>query len=418
MSTPKDLKYFFSGSILLGFSSVYSLLIPLIIIPYIIGVVGLGNYGLSVIAFSTTFFLSLIVDYGYNISGVNSISKSKMDIEKSSIIIKAFHTKAILFIITIALFSLSVFVAPYLRDNIKLFLFSLFIPLSSVFNLNWALQGLQMIKELSLITVLNKTVYLIGVFWVIKQPEDYIYINFIFGLGVLITGVLSFFLIKKKIKILWVSFRYFEFLKELSGSTHYFVSNISLYISTNLYPILLNLFVSNEIVGVFAAIEKIYNVLRAPFSIYINLMLPRVSRLMEESIRKGIQLVKKTYIFVGCFIVILIALVWSFQEPLIEYFVKDYVLLSRKLLHIALFGLFLVIFNCPVYLLLLALDEKKLIMKAFLLIPLIGILSCLPLAKFYGAEGVFYSIVLVELLYVVFLNKIFYDRRNVPRERT
>ncbi|WP_299259050.1 oligosaccharide flippase family protein [uncultured Aquimarina sp.] len=404
----KDLKYFFSGSAFLGVSSLYGLVIPVIIIPYLIKVIGLGNYGLSVVAFSTTFFLSLIIDYGYAISGVNSLSKSRTDSEKSAIIIKALYTKAILFFSISLLFLLLMTLIPYLRVHATLFLLSLLIPFSSILNLNWALQGLQLIKGLSFVTILNKTIYLFGIFFMIKNPEDYIYINFIFGAGILISGFISLFLIKRKVNLRWVGFSFNELLIEIEGSAHYFVSNISVYISTSLYPIILSLFATNEIVGVFAAVEKIYNVMRAPFSIYINLMLPRISEMIEKSKHQAVRLIKKTYFFVVLFMLIALFLVWNFQQPIIAYFVEDYMVLSTRLLHLALLGLVIVIFNCPVYLLLLAMDEKKAIMRTFLSIPLIGMLTCLLAAKFYGAEGVFYTVLFVELLYVISLQWLYY----------
>ncbi|MHA7059252.1 oligosaccharide flippase family protein [Aquimarina sp. M1] len=404
----KDLKYFFSGSAFLGVSSLYGLVIPVIIIPYLIKVVGLGNYGLSVIAFSTTFFLSLIIDYGYTISGVNSLSKSKTDPQRNAIVIKATYTKTILFLCICLLFLLLMVTIPYLKKHTSLFLLSLVIPFSSILNLNWALQGLQLIKGLSFITILNKTLYLIGIFVVIKNPEDYIYINLIFGLGILISGIISLFLIKKKINLRRVGFSYNELITEIKGSAHYFVSNISVYVSTNIYPIILSFFTTNEIVGVFAAVEKLYNVMRAPFSIYINLMLPRISESIEQYKNQAVRLVKKTYFFVVLFMLTAIFVVWNFQQPIMEYFVKDYIVLSTRLLHLALLALVIVIFNCPVYLLLLALDKKKAIMRTFLFIPLIGMLTCTYMAKVYSAEGVFYTILFVELLYVISLQWLYY----------
>lgn len=398
-----ELKYFFSGSIFLGASSIYSLIIPVIIIPYIIGVVGLSNYGLTIIAFSVTFFLSLIIDYGYAISGVNSLSKSESEEEKGRIISKALYTKVILFLILFLICSLLILIVPYLQENSRLFLFSMLIPFSSVFNLNWALQGLQMIKSLSGITILNKSIYLIGVFLFVKSAEDYIYINFIFGIGILIAGFCSFYLVKSKILIPSIKFTFQDFLQEIKSSSHYFVSNISIYISTSLYPLILGIFVSPEIVGVFGAIEKIYNVIRAPFSIYINLMLPKISSTVENSLKIAIRTIKKTYAFVIIFIFIILLGVLSFQEEIVRYFVKDYFDLSIHLLQTACIGITVVIFNCPFYILLLAMDKKKAIMKTFLFVPIIGIITCFGLSKFYGANGAFYTLVFVELCYVLSL---------------
>ncbi|MFD2563571.1 oligosaccharide flippase family protein [Aquimarina rubra] len=403
-----ELKYFFSGSVFLGLSSAYSLLVPIVIIPYIIKTVGLNNYGLSVIAFSATFFSSLIIDYGYTISGVNSLSKSNSDEEKGRIIIKAIYTKFILFLGLLLLSGLLVLLVPYLREHCVLFSLSMIIPLSSILNLNWVLQGLQMIKPLSGITILNKTIYLLGIFLFVKNPEDYIYINFIFGIGILVAGLFSLYLIKRRISLPAIKFTFSDFVSEINESIHYFISNISIYISTSLYPIILSFFVTVEIVGVFAAVEKIYNVIRAPFSIYINLMLPRVSFAVEESLKNAIQTIKNTYVFVVGFVLITVIVVLNFQQEIVQYFIKDYFDLSIHLLQTACVGIVIVLFNCPFYLLLVAMDKRKAIMTTFLFVPIVGFITCLALSKFYGAKGAFYTIVFVEFSYVVSLLLLYY----------
>ncbi len=403
-----ELKYFLYGSVFLGFSSAYSLLVPVMIVPYIIQTVGLSNYGLSVIAFSTTFFLSLIIDYGYNITGVNSLSKSKSTKEKGAIITRIIFTKAIICLFLFILFGITLITIPYLKEHWLLFSLSMIIPVSSIFNLNWAIQGLQMIKPLSGISILNKTIYLLGIFLFVKIPEDYIYINFIFGIGILVAGFYSILLIKRRIPLPAIKFTFSDFISEINESIHYFVSNISIYVSTSLYPIILGFFVSVEIVGVFAAVEKLYNVMRAPFSIYINLMLPRVSFVVEKSLRKAIQSIKETYIFVIGFILIQIMVVIGFQEGIVRYFVKDYFDLSIHLLQTACVGIVIVLFNCPLYLLLVAMDKRKAIMRTFLFVPIVGVITCLFLSKFYGAKGAFYTIIFIEFCYVVSLLLLYY----------
>ena len=399
----KDLTYFLSGSVFLGFSSAYSLLVPVIIVPYIIQTVGLSNYGLSVIAFSATFFLSLIIDYGYNITGVNSLAKSTSVREKGDIIIRIIYTKAILCLLLFILFAVSLIIIPYLKEYWILFSLSMLIPISSIFSFNWAIQGLEMIRSLSGISIINKTIYLLGIFLFVQDKDDYIFINFIFGLGSIISGIYALFLIKRKVPVSIIRFTFSDFLIEIKNSVHYFISNISIYISTSLYPVILGTFVSTEIVGVFAVVEKIYNVIRAPFSIYINLMLPRISSIVEESYYKAIKTIKKTYVFVIAFIIISLVVTYVFEKEIINYFIQDYYDLSTQLLHIGYIGIIIVLFNCPVYLILLALNMKRAIMKTFIFVPIIGIIMCFLLSKFYGATGAFLTIVLVEFCYVLSL---------------
>lgn len=413
----EELKYFFSGSFFLGLSSIYSLVIPLIVIPYLIKNVELSGYGLSVIAFSVTFFLSLIIDFGYNISGVNMLSKSDSNEKKGEIIVTVIYTKIALLLILLFCFIIGILYIPYLRQHYVLYGYSFLITLSSVFNLNWALQGLQKIKTLSIINILNKTVYLLGVILVINKKEDYVFINLLYAIGIIISGLFSLYIISRKIPLILFPYRLNKFLEEIKMSGHYFISNISVYLSASVYPVILSFFVSNEMVGVFSIVEKIYNLLRSVFSIYINLMLPRISNLIESSIFKARSELKKTYIFVVVFVLFEIIAVWVFRHQVILFFTKEFVSLTVNLLEIAFIGILIVIFNCPIYLMLLALDKKKEIMKTFLIGPIIGILLCVLLSKYYGIFGAFYAVILTETFYSISLNFLFYVRKNLFGKR-
>lgn len=408
----EELKYFFSGSIFIGLSSAYSLAIPLVVLPYLIKTVGLSSYGLSVIAFSVTFCLSLIIDFGYNISGVNMLSKLATNKEKSETITRIIYTKISLFLILSLCLAVGVVAIPYLRQHLALYLYSFLITFSSVFNFNWALQGMQKIKTLSMVNILSKTVYVGGVLLFINNQNDFIYINLWYALGIIISGLLSFFIIHYNIPLKPIPYDFNMFVEEIKRSSHYFVSNISIYISASIYPVILKVFLSNEMIGVFSIAEKIYNLLRAVFSVYINLMLPKISSLVEYSKRIALRELRKTYFFVALFVICQIIAVWILRHQIILYFTNEFVSLTVELLEISLIGILIVIFNAPVYLMLLALDKKREIMNTTVVLAITGLILCIVLANFFGVKGAFFSIIFMELLYTLSFLKIYFIKTN------
>mgnify|MGYP002628428755 CR=1 FL=1 len=408
----EELKYFFSGSIFIGLSSAYSLAIPLLVLPYLIKTVGLSSYGLSVIAFSVTFCLSLIIDFGYNISGVNMLSKLPSNKEKSETITRTIYTKISLFLILSLFLAVGIVAIPYLRQHLALYLYSFLITFSSVFNFNWALQGMQKIKTLSMVNVLSKTVYVGGVLLFINNQNDFIYINLFYALGIIISGLLSFFIINYNIPLKPLPYDFNMFVEEIKRSSHYFVSNISIYLSASIYPVILKVFLSNEMIGVFSIVEKIYNLLRAVFSVYINLMLPKISRLVEYSKRIALRELRKTYFFVALFVICQITAAWILRHQIILFFTNEFVSLTVELLEISLIGILIVIFNAPVYLMLLALDKKREIMNTTIVLAITGLILCSVLANFFGVKGAFFSIIFMELLYTLSFLKIYLIKIN------
>lgn len=407
-----DLKYFFSGAFFIGLSSVYSLVVPLMVLPYLIKTVGLSSYGLSIIAFSIAFSLSLVIDLGYNISGVNRLSKSDSNKEKAEIIAKISYTKIVLFLILFVCLTIGIAFTPYLRQHLVLFLCSFLITLSPLFNFNWALQGLQKIKLLGIMNVLNKTIYMAGIFLFINKQKDFVYINFWYAIGIIITGLISLFIINQKIPLKSIPFDYKTFLEEIKTSSYYFVSNISIYMSVSFYPVIIKVFLSNEMVGVYSVVEKIYNLLRTIFSAYINLMLPKISSLVEDSKIIALRVLKQTYLLLLLYLIVQTTLAWVFRNKIILYFTNEYVNLTVGLFETTFLGIFFVIFNTPIYLMLLALDKKKVIMKTTTALAFTGLLLCTILSSFFGIKGAVYSIILIEFSYALCYSITYINLKN------
>lgn len=329
----KDIRYFFSGVFTVGLGSVFSLLTPLITIPYLVKTVGLSNYGLSVIVFSICMTLSIIIDFGFNITGLNRIAK---DVEKKGVvktIISITACKLFLFSIILAISALAFFLIQDIRNYEELFLWSLIVPFSSIFNFNWALQGLEKLKELAIITLLSKVIYLGGVFGLIFEPDHYVYINAIFGAGTLVSGLFAASILFKGQPINAKGvFQKSSIIKELKSSYHYFISNLSINLSSMMFPAIVGLFTSSEMAGVYSIVEKVYNFSRAVFSIYQTIMLPRISKLVESAIPSAIKALKNTYVFAIIFVVLEATVLVVFNQQIVLYFTTEHVELTKDLL--------------------------------------------------------------------------------------
>ena len=128
-------------------------------------------------------------------------------------------------------------------------------------------------------------------------------------------------------------------------------------------------------------------------------MLPRVSSLVESSISKGTSQLKKTYIFIIVFVLLEIIVAWVFKYDIVLFFTKEFVPLTTSLLEVSLVGVLIVILNCPFYLMLLALDEKKVVMKTTIIGGFTGLILCSVLSLYFGISGAIYSMIATELFY-------------------
>ena len=400
----ENTKNFLSNSFYVGISNIIALISPLVAIPHVVKTVGLTNYGLSSIALSISMITVLIINFGFDISGVNRIAKDKNKTNIIEIIISITYAKTFLFVVVLTSIVTGLIVIPPLKEYSVLLMYSLIIPFSALFNLNWALQGMEKFKYLSIFNIIGKTIFLIGVLITITNKEDYVLINAWTGTGTIITGILSIYLILRTLpKTVKIRPTKTLIIRELKDSYEYFLSNISIYSSMYLYTFIVGALTTNAMAGVFAIIEKIYNLIKAPFSIYQSIMHPRLSILLEQSYTKAKKAIVGTYFFVIILIISMVLSIMLFQQQVVGYFVNDYTLLTKKAMLLSLFGIVFVAINCPIYLIALAKDMKKEIMRVFIKIPIIGLLSCVFLVHFFGIFGAIYSLIFTEALYALLL---------------
>lgn len=403
---PKDLRYFFFGSIYSGLSSLIGLLAPLIVLPHIINTIGLTYYGISAVAFTVSIFLSLVVDFGFNISCVNKLSKTKEN--KSAIISNVIYAKALIFLLLIVLAIISYLILFDSKIEQKVYLTSLIIPLTSVFNMSWALQGLQRIKAWSIIQSIGFLIYVVATFLLINSPDDVLFVNLAYGIGFLFSGFFSIIYLTTRHKVFLSRFKIRAVLEEIRDSYHFFLSNILSYATLFFLGPLTGAIISYEAAGIYSILEKIYQLMRKPLSIYQTLMLPKISEILDFDRFRALSLIRQTYPFVVLLILIQSAVIFFYKEEVITFFTLENVELLNRLLSISFAGIIMTLINSPVALLLMALDKKRTLMILSACGLVLGAVLGAPAIKIYGVTGTVYTLLLIEFFLattLVFIKK-------------
>ena len=403
---PKDLRYFFFGSIYSGLSSLIGLLAPLIVLPHIINTIGLTYYGISAVAFTVSIFLSLVVDFGFNISCVNKLSKTKEN--KSAIISNVIYAKALIFLLLIVLAIISYLILFDSKIEQRVYLTSLIIPLASVFNMSWALQGLQRIKAWSIIQSIGFLIYVVATFLLINSPDDVLFVNLAYGIGFLFSGFFSIIYLTTRHKVFLSRFKIRAVLEEIRDSYHFFLSNILSYATLFFLGPLTGAIISYEAAGIYSILEKIYQLMRKPLSIYQTLMLPKISEILDFDRFRALSLIRQTYPFVVLLILIQSAVIFFYKEEVITLFTLENVELLSRLLSISFAGIIMTLINSPVALLLMALDKKRTLMILSACGLVLGAVLGAPAIKIYGVTGTVYTLLLIEFFLattLVFIKK-------------
>ncbi|MEJ9151433.1 flippase [Bacillus smithii] len=271
---------FFSLFLLQGISY----LLPLITIPYMLQTLGINNYGLVALSQSLNMILTVLVDYGFNLTATKQIAVARRDIKKlqmiySSVLLVKVLLSAVAF--TCVMF-LVMFIQPF-KSHPTLFLLSFGITLGGAILPTWLFQGLEEMKYVTLLNIISRVITTLGIFVLIHSSKDLLLVPTLFSISQILAGILSLILVRSKfnIKIEIPSKQYIK--KQLREGLEVFVSNIAITSFTSGNTLMLGI-LSNEVnVGYYSSGEKLASMASGIVIPFSQTLFPHVSSLVNES---------------------------------------------------------------------------------------------------------------------------------------
>jgi PST family polysaccharide transporter len=127
-------------------------------------------------------------------------------------------------------------------------------------------RGIEEMRIITIINVLAKVIFTVSVFIIIKHPEDYHYVPILNGLGFILSGCFGFILSLKYVSFMKPIFN--EVMSIAKESFSLFLSNLAVSFYTNINTLLVGVFISDSIAGVYSSMEKL---IVATKSIYMPL---------------------------------------------------------------------------------------------------------------------------------------------------
>ena len=126
---------------------VFNLVLPLIIYPYLIKVLGKEVYGTIIFTQTVATYFTIFINFGFNIFGAKEIAINKENIKKINEIFSSILTiKSIFWIISILILIISLFLLQIETDEILLYIFSFLICIHEVLFPQWFFQGIEKMK--------------------------------------------------------------------------------------------------------------------------------------------------------------------------------------------------------------------------------------------------------------------------------
>jgi O-antigen/teichoic acid export membrane protein len=372
-----------------GFGQMFNLVTPLLVIPYIVGVCGEENFGKVGVGLAIAFFLIVFVDYGSDLVGVREASLNRNNNKAlQQLVLTSYTSRAVLLLIVVVLASIFFLTIPYFKKEQELFFLSLTILAGQFFSPVWFLQGVENVKWITYANILSKTIYLISVYLFIKVPHDYIYVNLMWGEGMILSNLLFLALIFKKYNFKLAPVPFSEISAFLKRDFTMFTSQIFVALQLNSPIVIISLFGSNLMAGQYKIIEQVIVVFKTYIFLFFNYVFPKICYLTEENTR---QAIKSWIVYNGLNLVCVVgglSVLYFFSYDIVAYFNTTNRYILSRLLQVAIFIPLLMALSIPLKQLVLAFNHKRFyILVTTLTVPLClaSIYILLTVYKFYAA---------------------------------
>jgi O-antigen/teichoic acid export membrane protein len=397
-----------------GFGQALNLVSPFLVAPYIISTCGVANFGKSGVAMAIAFFVIVLIDYGSDIVGVKEIAVNRENrLQLKKIFATTFAAKLFLLLVLLTFLSCCYVFIPFFNNEKALYFLTFPILIGQFLNPTWFLQGTDNFRGITSLNLFSKIFYLITIFLIIKKPEDYIYINFLWGFGMIIPFAVGTMICINRYDIKMADFEVKATQLFLKNHFSFFVSQLFLSLK-NYAPLVVVSFLGGYfIAGQYSIIEKIVMPFRSYLQIIFRFFYPKLCFELSISQQKGIALWKKINAFNLLLVLILLALVYVFSAQILLFFKVTMVTLEemQSLLKYSLLIPLLLTISFIFEQLLLSSGNKQAYIKVTILTVVINSLLLPVLFWRFELLGLIFAIVITEIiviaLYILILKKLF-----------
>ena len=405
LPSKKDLRNLAVNFVNYGIYQSSTYIVPLITIPYIIRVVGIENYGIISLANGVANYIRVGVDYGWNILGIQYVARAGNDAKKRGEIVSAILSQQLFLVLVGGLIlGAAVLLFPKLQREYLVFILAYGLVPGNMLILTWFYVGAEQVKDLNYIFLSSKLLYVLTIFFLLRPLNNFVWVAVFNSGSLIVAGLASVVLLRFKYGIKVRLYGWKKFSHLFKEGWPIFLS----YFSTNFYRnsniLILSIFASERIIGIYAVAEKAVKVVQSTFMPLSQTLYPYIAKISKTDELQAARYLR--YIILGMAVLSgLVSLLMYIFAPLIIYLLAGKtpalgVLLVRVGSLVILFGVLNYILGV-IYLTNFGFKEK--FSRAVVTTGIFGVTVCFILSYFFSATGTMLSFTLSELFLMIFL---------------
>ena len=382
-----------------------NMLLPFITVPYVTRVFGADGFGVFSIALNWMMYFQLVVEFGFNLSATKRVAEQRRDMAAlrsllSAVVAARVALVIVCFGITLALGALGA--ATERQISCMFVLFAMLLGVS--LQLNWLFQGLQDMKVITLATACARAVSVVLIFALIRSSDQLLLYSLLYSVTFVLSAAITHWQAWRKhgLRVGPTSVR--EVWTVLADGFPLFLSSAAGKVIGNVGVTVLGAFQSAAVVGSYAAVLKLPQMISLMFSPVGQALYPRVNQLMGNDPRRAVLLVgKAAAATLPVFGLCLLAVV-ALREPLVGLlFGADYVSGADMLIPLSAWVLLGIVNNFLGVQLLIPLGGQRFYSACMVVDAFAAVALCVALGAAFGGMGVASGVAASELALTVML---------------
>lgn len=311
-------------------------LIPLLIVPYIVRVLGVELFGKVSYAQNIISYFTLIVNFGFEYSATRQIAINKSDHDKvRAIFWSVIRQKAVLLIVSFVGLMALYCTFSKVHDDFNLYLLIFLLNVGVVLFPTWFFQGIEEMGKMAVFNVLIKSLGLILTVIFVQSGSDYLLYPLFTSLSYVLCGAGAIIYVVKHYGIYYSKREKIIKKSVFKAGFPIFLNNlfVSAYTATNLT--ILGFFVSDLVIGYYSGAHKIIMAIMMVTGTSINMALyPNISRKFSISKEEGIRYFKMVLKYILLISSLISILTFLFAPLLVKIMLGSEFTESIKLLRL------------------------------------------------------------------------------------
>lgn len=237
-------------------------LLPLILIPYLIRILGVDGFGIYSFILAIMIYGLHMSDYGFELSATYHITRNQKHKQKiNTIVSSVFSIKIMIAMFYLLLISIGSLFIDKLQEYQTLLFLSYGVILGQLFFPVWFFQGMEKMRYIMYLNGFSKLLLVLSILIFVQERSDLYLALFLNALSSLILGAFSLYVLIYKFQIKFKIQKWVKIVYYLKDGWYLFTSKFAVQLYTRFNMILLGFFASPTVVGYYAIAVKIIEAL-------------------------------------------------------------------------------------------------------------------------------------------------------------